>query len=59
MERAGRGCKISAGSICKSWKEQVEDAKFLRGVSASHGKSRLRMQKFLRGVSTRHRKRGM
>ena len=46
IERAGRGCKISAGSICKSWKEQVEDAKFLRGVSASHGKSRLRMQNF-------------
>ena len=38
MERAGRGCKIFARSICKSWKEQVEDAKFLRGVSTRHRK---------------------
>ena len=48
IERAGRGCKISAGSICKSWKEQVEDAKFLRGVSAKYRKSRLRMRNFCR-----------
>jgi len=41
MERASCGCKIFAGSICKLWKEQVADAKFLREASSGHRKGKM------------------
>ena len=41
IENVGCRCKICEGSICKLWKEQVEDAKFLRKASSGHRKGKM------------------
>ncbi|RHT33909.1 hypothetical protein DW790_13415 [Firmicutes bacterium AM31-12AC] len=41
IENVGCRCKICEGSICKLWKEQVEDAKFLREASSGHRKGKM------------------